>query len=145
MTVILEKRKDYSIQIRGRQDRQGLEMLDQYKADRRFEEQGPQTLAGHQEADPEGEQHSRHLIIRRTRRRRRLRKPLKHVESAKVKAGDKTPAKPVKYVQPSKVAVKNYLETEADIEEFLEALKKELEAALREHAASGSSRKRKEA
>ena len=62
-----------------------------------------------------------------------LEKALELIEAKKEKKGDKDHTKPVKYIQPAKVAAKNYLETIEDIEEFLEALKKELEKALQEH------------
>jgi hypothetical protein len=55
------------------------------------------------------------------------------IESSKKKKDDKTPTKPVKYIQPAKVSTKNYLETETDIDEFLDALKKELKSALLEN------------
>lgn len=54
--------------------------------------------------------------------------------TTKQKDDKKAPSKPVKYIQPSRVTVKNYLETEEDVKEFIEALKKELEAALSENA-----------
>ena len=58
---------------------------------------------------------------------------LELIETSKKKKDDKIPTKPVKYVQPAKVSTKNYLETETDVDEFLEALKKELKSALLEN------------
>jgi hypothetical protein len=58
---------------------------------------------------------------------------LELIEASKKKKDDKTPVKPVKYIQPAKVSAKNYLETETDVDEFLEALKKELKTALLEN------------
>jgi hypothetical protein len=63
-----------------------------------------------------------------------LEKSLDTIETTmKQKEDKKTPPKPVRYIQPAKVTVKNYLETEEDVKEFIEALRKELEAALQEH------------
>lgn len=51
-------------------------------------------------------------------------------EAGKKPKGGAAP-KPVKFIKPSVIAAKNYIETEEDIEEFLKALKKELIEALK--------------
>ncbi|HLA26493.1 MAG TPA: BREX system P-loop protein BrxC [Syntrophales bacterium] len=130
---ILEKRKESSIQTIDDKIGKVMEALDQYKADSDLRNKSLKPLQDikkhvQQEHSIPG------IFYQANMAEEALEKALEHVESAKVKEGDKTSAKPVKYIQPSKVTVKNYLETAADIEEFLEALKKELETALREHA-----------
>ena len=105
-----------------------MEVLDQYKANPDLRNKALKPL---QDIKKQIQKESSipGIYYQATMAAEALEKALEHVESAKVKAGDKTSAKPVRYIQPAKVAVKNYLETEADIEEFLEALKKELEGS----------------
>jgi len=63
-----------------------------------------------------------------------LENALELIEAKNRKGDPKKPDKPVTFIKPAKVSTKNYLETKDDIEEFMEALRKELEAALREHS-----------
>lgn len=130
--VILEKRKAYSIKTLDDKIGKVMEVLDQYKANPDLRNKALKPL---QDIKKQIQKESSipGIFYQATIAEEALEKAIEHVESAKVKEGDKTPAKTVKYIQPSKIATKNYLETAADIEEFLEALKKELEAALREH------------
>jgi len=57
---------------------------------------------------------------------------LDHIEKAQKKPGE-PPLKPPRKIQPAKLTPKLYLESEADIEEFIEKLKSELLAALKDN------------
>jgi len=57
---------------------------------------------------------------------------LELIDSQKAKSDPKKTAKPVKYVQPANVSTKDYLETENDVNEFLEKLKKEMMALIQQ-------------
>jgi len=130
---ILEKRKESSVQTIDDKIGKVKEALDQYKADADLRNKALKPLQDIKK-QVQQEQSIPSIFYQATMAEEALEKALENVEAAKVKEDDKALAKPVKFIRPSQVAVKNYLETAADIEEFLEALKKELEAALREHA-----------
>lgn len=130
---ILNKHRTYTIQTLDSKIHKVMETLEQYKADSDLRNKALKPLQDikkhvQQETSIPG------IFYQTTMADDEFEKAIELIESIKQKDDTKTSAKPVKIIKPAKLSAKNYLETEEDIKEFIEALRKELEAALSEHA-----------
>jgi len=131
--TILAKHKTYTTQALDIKINKVMEALDHYTAepDLRNKALKPlQDIKKHvqQETSVPG------IFYQTTMANDEFEKSIELIEAKNEKVDSKKPAKPVKIIKPANFSTKNYLETEDDIKEFIEALRKELEAALREHA-----------
>jgi hypothetical protein len=129
---LLKKQKDYYVRSVDEKIGKVSEMLEQYNADADLKNKALKPLQDIKKRI-EDENSIPGIVYHAKEAEEALENSIDVVETAQDKAG-KTPTIPVKYVQPSKIATKHYLETEDDIEQFLQALRKELEAALRDKA-----------
>jgi hypothetical protein len=131
--TILAKHKTYTTQALDIKINKVMEALDHYNAepDLRNKTLKPlQDIKKHvqQETSVPG------IFYQTTMANDEFEKSIELIEAKNEKVDSKKPAKPVKIIKPANFSTKNYLETEDDIKEFIEALRKELEVALREHA-----------
>ncbi len=131
--TLLAKHKTYTTQALDIKINKVMEALDHYTAepDLRNKALKPlQDIKKHvqQETSVPG------IFYQTTMANDEFEKSIELIEAKNEKVDSKKPAKPVKIIKPTNFSTKNYLETEDDIKEFIEALRKELEAALSEHA-----------
>jgi hypothetical protein len=131
--TLLAKHKTYTTQALDIKINKVMEALDHYTAepDLRNKALKPlQDIKKHvqQETSVPG------IFYQTTMANDEFEKSIELIEAKNEKVDSKKPAKPVKIIKPANFSTKNYLETEDDIKEFIEALRKELEAALSEHA-----------
>ena len=129
---LLKKQKDHYMRSVDDKVDKVAEMLKQYNADVNLKNKALKPLQDIKKRI-EDESSIPGIIYHAKEAEEALENSIDFIETTRDKAG-KTPTIPVKYVEPAKIATKYYLETEDDIEQFLQALRKELEAALRSKA-----------
>ena len=131
--TILTKHKTYTAEALVGNINKVMETLDQYKADADLRNRALKPLQDikkqvQQETSIPG------IFYQKTMAKEEFEKSIELIESKNQKVDGKKPAKTVKLIQSSQFSTKNYLETEEDIKEFIEALRKELEAAISANA-----------
>lgn len=132
--ILVEKRREYTIQEVDKFIVQISEALEGYKA---LPELRNKALKPIQDIKKQLQQELNipGMFYQHNMAKEQLETAIELIEN---EAGKKpkpgTAPKPVKFIKPAVFATKNYIETEEDIEEFLKALKKELLEALKKNS-----------
>ncbi len=131
--VLVEKRREYAIQEVDKFIGQVSEVLEEYKATPDLRNKALKLIQDIKK-QLQQEESIPGMFYQQNMAKEQLENAIEFIES---EAGKKTKGgvapKPVRYISPSVIASKSYLETEEDIEEFLKALKKELLEALKKN------------